>query len=67
MCAPTDDSSLGIKDEFFQKLQETVGSMAQVDLMVVMGDMNARVSCDRSISSGVLRRNGEEVYYDNER
>ena len=46
MYAPTHDSSLGIKKEFFQKLQETVGSMALVDLMVVMGDMNARVSCD---------------------
>ena len=47
--APTDDSSLGIKDEFFQKLQETVGDMARRDLMVVMGDMNARVGCDTSI------------------
>ena len=26
--APTEGSSLGIKDEFFQKLQKTVGSMA---------------------------------------
>ena len=47
--APTDDSSPGIKDEFFQKLQETVRDMARRDLMVVMGDMNARVSCDTSI------------------
>ena len=26
--APTEDSSLGIKDEFFQELQKTVGSVA---------------------------------------
>ena len=38
--APTEDSSPGIKDEFFQKLQLTVRSMARVDLMVVLGDMN---------------------------
>ena len=49
MYAPTHDSSLGIKEEFFQKLQETVRSVAQEDLMVVMGDMNARVSCDTRI------------------
>ena len=47
--ALTEDSNPGIKDQFFQKLQETVGSMARVDLMVVMGDMNARVGCDTSI------------------
>ena len=41
--APTENSNLGIKDEFFQKLQKTVGSVARVDLMVVMGDRNARV------------------------
>ena len=41
----TEDSSLGIKYEFFQKLQKTVGSLARVDLMVVI----ARVSCDTSI------------------
>ena len=28
--APTEDSSPGIKDEFFQKLQKTVGSMARL-------------------------------------
>ena len=47
--APTDDSSPRIKDEFFQKLQKTVRSMARVDLMVMMGDRNARVGCDTSI------------------
>ena len=65
--APTDDSSLGIKDEFFQKLQETVGDMARRDLMVVMGDMNARVGCDTSIWGEVFGRNGEEVCNDNGR
>ena len=49
MYAPTEDSSPGIKDEFFQKLQKTVGSVARVDLMIVTGDMNARVGCDTSI------------------
>ena len=50
----TDDSSTRIKDEFFQKLQETVGSVARVDLMVMMGDMNARVGCDTSVLGEVL-------------
>ena len=62
--APTDDSSPGINDEFFQKLQETVGSVARVDLMVVMGDMNAKVGCNTSISSevwgGMVKNHGED-------
>ena len=63
--ALADDSSPGIKDGFFQKLQETVGDMERVDLMVMMGDMNARVGCDTSIWGEVLGRNGEEVCNDN--
>ena len=31
--APADHSSPGVKDEFFQKLQQTVGDMAQRDLI----------------------------------
>ena len=65
--APTEDSSLAIKDDFFQKMQETVGSVARGDLMVVMGDMNARMGCDVSIWGEVLRRNGGEVCNENGR
>lgn len=36
-------------------------SVARGDLLVVMGDMNARVGCDTSIWGKVLERNGEEV------
>ena len=36
--APTEDSSSWIKDDFFQNLQKTVGSVARVYLMVVMGE-----------------------------
>lgn len=32
-----------VKDEFFQTLQETVGSVVRSDVMIVMGDFNARV------------------------
>ena len=51
----------------FQKMQETVGSVAWGDLMVVMGDINAGVGCDVSIWGEVLGRNGEEVCNENGR
>ena len=41
--APTEDSSAASKDEFYLRLQEAVGRVAQGDLLIVMGDMNARV------------------------
>ena len=63
--APTEDSSMMVKDEFFQKLQETVESVARSDLMIVMGDFNARVGNDTSIWGDVLGSHGEEVCNEN--
>ena len=41
--APTEDSCVSNKDESFSRLQETVGRVTRSDLLIVMGDMNARV------------------------
>ena len=41
--APTEDCSDASKDELYLRLQETVGRVVNGDLLVVMGDMNARV------------------------
>ena len=65
--APTDDSSVASKDEFFLRLQEAVGRVARDDLLIVMGDMNARVGDDTGIWGEVLGRHGEEVCNENGR
>ena len=65
--APTEDCSDASKDEFFLRLQETVGRVVSGDLLVVMGDMNARVGDDTSIWGEVLGRYGEEVCNENGR
>ena len=67
VCAPTEDCSDASKDEFFLRLQETVGRVVSGDLLVVMGDMNARVGDDTSIWGEVLGRYGEEVCNENGR
>ena len=64
---PTEDCSDASKDEFFLRLQETVGRVVSGDLLVVMGDMNARVGDDTSIWGEVLGRYGEEVCNENGR
>ena len=65
--APTDDSSVASKDEFFLRLQKAVGRVARGDLLIVMGDMNARVGDDTGIWGEVLGRHGEEVCNENGR
>ncbi len=54
-----------MEDEFFLRLQETIGRVASGDLLIVMGDMNARVGNDTSIWGEVLGRHGEEVCNEN--
>ena len=65
--ASTEDCSVSSKDEFFLRLQETVGRVARDDLLIVMGDMNARVGDDTTIWGEVFARHGEEVCNENGR
>ena len=55
------------KDEFFLRFQETVRRLAHGDLLVMMGDMNARVGNDTGVWGEVLGRQGEEVCHENGR
>ncbi len=63
--APTEDCSVSGKDESFLRLQETAGRVACGDLLIAMGDMNAKVGNDTSIWGEVLGRHGEEVCNEN--
>ena len=52
--APTDDSDRDVTVGFFARPQETVGSVARGDVMIVMGDLNARVGNDTEIWEKIL-------------
>ena len=52
--APTDDSNRDVTVEFFARPQETDGSVARGDVMIVMGDLNARVGSDTEIWEEIL-------------
>ena len=52
--APTEDRSQDVKDEFYAKLQDTVGGELLRDLLIVMGDLNARVGNETDIWGEVL-------------
>ena len=59
--APTDDSNREVKAEFFAKLQETVGSVAKVDALIVMWDLNAKVGNDTEVWGEILGKHREAV------
>lgn len=63
--APTEDSNKEVKADFFTRLQETIGGVNRGDVLVVMGDLNARVGNDTKVWREVLERHGEAVCNDN--
>ena len=63
--APTNDSNREVKVEFFARLQETVGSVARGDVLIVMGDLNARVGNDTEVWEEILGKHGEVACNEN--
>ena len=63
--APTDDSNREVKVEFFARLQETVGSVARGDVLIVIGDLNARVGNVTEVWGEILGKHGEVACNDN--
>ena len=59
--APIDDSNREVKTEFLARLQETVGSMAKGDVLIVLGDLNTRVGNDTEVWGEILGEHGEAV------
>ena len=66
--APTNDSSDDSKDNFYSQLQTEVEKALRHDLLVVMGDLNAKVgsdtNCERMMGKhgvGVRNDNGERL------
>jgi len=70
--APTHRASVEIKDQFFDDLQVVINSAPPDDLLLVMGDFNARVGCGEDLDPswlgvggmfgvGKLNENGEHL------
>ena len=51
--------------EFFARLQESVGSVARGDVLIVMGDLNARVGNDTEVWGEILGKHGEVACNEN--
>ena len=45
-----------VKDDFYAKLQDTVGRVVRSDVLIVMWDLNARVGDETDVWEEVLGR-----------
>ena len=67
--APTNDSEDHLKDSFYLRLQAEIEHVPMQDLIIIMGDLNAKVGADNSGSdrvmgrhaSGIIDENGERL------
>ena len=56
--APTNDSQEAHKNAFYEQLQLTLDNLPQRDVLVLMGDFNAKVGVNHSEWRGVLGKHG---------
>ena len=56
--APTLDSSVDVKDRFYDVLYSTLRRISGNDKIILLGDFNARVGRNRDIFHGVIGHHG---------
>ena len=56
--APTDIAEFVAKEDFYDKLQAMMDKVSKRDIIILMGDMNAKVGREHNGKEGVLGRNG---------
>ncbi|VDP59559.1 unnamed protein product [Schistosoma curassoni] len=56
--APTNDSNVDIKDQFYERLQSIIEKCPRNNLTILMGDLNAKVGIDNTGYKDIMGRHG---------
>ncbi|VDP79134.1 unnamed protein product, partial [Schistosoma mattheei] len=56
--APINDSNDNIKDQFYERLQSIIEKCPRKDLIILVGDLNAKVGIDNTEYEDVMGRHG---------
>jgi exonuclease III len=56
--APTEMTEKDKKEEFYQQLSETITTVKKRDVIIVMGDMNAKIGSNNEGMEHVMGRHG---------
>jgi len=56
--APTETTDNNMKEKFYQQLHETITAVHKRDVIIVMGDMNAKIGSDNEGLERVMGRHG---------
>ncbi|VDP32974.1 unnamed protein product [Schistosoma curassoni] len=56
--APTNDTNDDIKDQFYERLESIIEKCPRKDLIILMGDLNAKVEIDNTGYEDIMGRHG---------
>ena len=56
--APTNCASPDVKDAFYQQLQQQLDEVPKANLLLLMGDFNAKLGCEAQLWGGAIGRFG---------
>ena len=63
--APTNEAEEDTKDDWYEELQHAVSKVPQHDMLLIMGDLNAKVGAENSNCERAMGRHGCGVMNDN--
>ena len=63
--APTNEADPEVKDDWYEQLQSVVSQVAQHDLLLTIGDLNAKVGADNTNNRRVMGTHGCGLMNDN--
>ncbi|XP_060516487.1 craniofacial development protein 2-like [Cylas formicarius] len=63
--APTEDKDEEVKDEYYEQLEQTISAVPKQDMLIILGDLNAKVGREEAFRPHIGRHSLHELSNDN--